>query len=147
MEGPRSALIRSALIAILLLAGLLIAPQIGGQSATERRACPPGYQRFSEGEAKARGLCINDKHPEDPRELAASGAQQYAIQAAPGKTVPRNAYIRAIRRRSHILKHGQSPPNRHRWQPYGIGPLQAQDKAYSSVNGLGLVELAGRITD
>src|SRR5439155_5032475 len=88
----------------------------------------------------------NLQHPESPEDIAAMGAQEYARQAAPATTIPRNASWNAILARQRILRHGQTAANRHRWTKYGIGPLQASDKDYPSVNGLGLVELGGRPT-
>src|SRR5206468_1891658 len=61
-------------------------------------------------------------------------------------TIPSGSYLKAIRARARILAQGRSADNAHRWQRYGRGPLHAADKKYPSVNGEGLVELAGRPT-
>src|SRR2546423_10602258 len=65
-------------------------------AASTHASCPPGYEPFSrEGAATLLGhtvrdkLCINQKHPETMADMAALGAQQYAVQAAPGTTIPR----------------------------------------------------------
>src|SRR4051812_17457639 len=146
----------AGLSAAAVLASLVAVPGLRSTrpvAARLSRACPPGYVPASQdgettlaGHAQRNSLCINAKHPET-EDLAASGRQQFAIQAAPKATIPANAYIKAIRARNRILRSGQRAANRHAWHKYGIGPLQAQEKDYPGVNGLGLVELAGRITD
>jgi photosystem II stability/assembly factor-like uncharacterized protein len=137
------------------LVALPAAPRVFDASAAQvSRSCPPGYIPLTQdgsttlaGHLHRDRLCISAKHPEDAQEVAASGAQQFAKYAAPSGKIPASSYNRAIQQRNRLLKKGQSPANRHRWTPYGKGPLQAQDAPYAGVNGLGLVELAGRITD
>jgi hypothetical protein len=74
-------------------------------------------------------------------------SERSAVYNAPSGTVPANARARALEEAETM--HGRPRPSElnHPWKPYGIGPLQSADEGYDSVNVLGLVELAGRITD
>ncbi|MFN2543975.1 MAG: hypothetical protein ABR600_05310 [Actinomycetota bacterium] len=149
----------AALVAVASIAGFAAVPSAGFDAAVagEARtsgACPPGYVSMSKegstslaGHVHRAGWCINAKHPEDASELADNGAQQFAKYAAPRTKFPSSSYFTAIRQRNRLLKRGQSAANSNRWTPYGKGPLQSADPDYPGVNGLGLVELAGRITD
>lgn len=77
----------------------------------------------------------------------AAEAQRSAIQTAPTGTMPTAALATAIAQRDRLAAKGSAPQDSARWERNGIGPLQAADAGYTGVNGLGLVELAGRITD
>jgi hypothetical protein len=77
----------------------------------------------------------------------ASEAQRAAVQTAPSGTTPPHALATAIAQRDRLASRGSAPEDSHRWTRNGIGPLQAADPGYTGVNGLGLVELAGRVTD
>src|SRR3712207_8242526 len=43
--------------------------------------------------------CVNAKHPEPFGEIYGRAAQEFSVQAAPTGSIPRNAYINAIRQR------------------------------------------------
>jgi photosystem II stability/assembly factor-like uncharacterized protein len=143
-----------AVAALLLLGAISALPQSGA-------LCPPGYQPYGAEEQSLREefeleheyddasatICINDKHPESYGELSALAAQRAAIASAPSGIVPAGAFGRAFGQRTEMLAAGQSPANSHAWEPVGSGVLQAGDPGYDGVNGLGLVELAGRITE
>jgi hypothetical protein len=77
----------------------------------------------------------------------ANEIQRMAIQAAPNGSVPENAISHALADKGRLLGKGQSGVFGHSWTSNGRGPLQVADAGYSSVNGLGFVEVAGRITD
>ncbi len=77
----------------------------------------------------------------------AAEAQRAAIQSAPSGTTPPQALANAISQRGRLAARGSAPQDSHAWTRNGVGPLQAADPGYTGVNGLGLVELAGRITD
>ena len=77
----------------------------------------------------------------------ANEVQRAAVQSAPNGVMPANAQANAIAQKLRLLAKGYSPGNGNRWTSNGIGPLQVADEGYDSVNGLGLVENAGRVTD
>ena len=120
--------------------------------------CPTGYHRAGSEEMRrgpdetqrlivsATSLCISDSHIESLEELQAMAAQQASIQNAPYASSPPGAFQSALRKKSQIFGSGQDRENSNRWQQVGRGPLQAADPNYTGVNGLGHVELAGRIT-
>jgi hypothetical protein len=128
-------------------------------SAAERPVrCPAGYATAEEmeGEGSAveadgplerEGICMSTKHPESMSELAIMRSEQAAIFTSPGGVAPANAREQAIAERDALAAKPKADELSHPWKPVGIGPLQSADAGYDSVNGLGLVELAGRITD
>ncbi|MGB8649082.1 MAG: hypothetical protein WCD35_00330 [Mycobacteriales bacterium] len=77
----------------------------------------------------------------------AAEAQRAAIQSAPSGNTPAQALARAIDQRNRLAARGSAAVDSHGWTRNGIGPLQAADPGYTGVNGLGLVELSGRVTD
>jgi hypothetical protein len=77
----------------------------------------------------------------------AAEAQRAAIQSAPSGTTPPQALSMAIAQRDRLAARGSAAQDSKAWTRNGIGPLQAADAGYTGVNGLGLVELAGRVTD
>jgi photosystem II stability/assembly factor-like uncharacterized protein len=90
--------------------------------------------------------CIGDKHPEPLSEMAAGASQMLAKQAAPRRSVPKNAFINAIKQRNRIAHQGHSAQARGTWHHYGKGPLRGDVKDYASVAGYGLENLSGRVT-
>ncbi len=72
--------------------------------------------------------------------------QLAAVRTAPDGMVPPNAAATAIAQRDRLAARGSAPADSHVWQRNGIGPLQSADAGYGGVNGLGLVELGGRVT-
>jgi len=77
----------------------------------------------------------------------ANEIQRRSIQSAPNGQIPANAIADALAQKARLLKKGQSGAYDNRWTANGRGPLQVADAGYEGVNGLGLVENAGRITD
>lgn len=77
----------------------------------------------------------------------ANEIQRLSVQAAPSGMLPPNAQANAIAQKLRLLAKGHSQGNGNRWTSNGIGPLQVADAGYDGVNGLGLVENGGRITD
>ena len=87
-------------------------------------------------------------HPEVDSELAQINAQAGSIAAAPGhEAPPADLYGRAARAARKMAKARRAKENTKPWKPYGSGPLRNADKDYTGVNGLGLVNIAGRVTD
>jgi hypothetical protein len=100
-------------------------------------SCPAGYKPIS-GSA-----CVSLKHPESVVELEIRGRQFDAVRAAPhAKTHPK-AFAGALEQRAAMPKSVDGSEGT--WRPYGHGPLISNGPAYNSVNGLGLVNLMGRI--
>lgn len=77
----------------------------------------------------------------------ANEIQRAAVQSAPDGVTPPNAMANALAQKLRLLAKGQSAGNGNRWTANGRGPLQVADAEYGNVNGLGLVENGGRITD
>jgi len=73
--------------------------------------------------------------------------QRAAIQSAPYGTIPPSAVSNALLQKARLAAKGQSAGNDRAWDSNGIGPLQVADAEYAGVNGLGLVENGGRVTD
>jgi hypothetical protein len=73
----------------------------------------------------------------------ANEIQRAAIQG----TMSNGALAAAIDQKLRLLRKGQGPGDANRWTANGSGPLQVADAGYGGVNGLGLVETGGRITD
>jgi hypothetical protein len=80
-------------------------------------------------------------------EQLAHAYQQAAVQSAPFNSVPPSAVAESLAQKARLLAKGQSAGNANRWDYNGSGPLQVADAEYGGVNGLGLVENAGRVTD
>ncbi|MEA2498818.1 MAG: hypothetical protein QOH26_1223, partial [Actinomycetota bacterium] len=147
----------------LLLVGNTSSGVIPGPDsvAADSFKCPAGYvvagaeERIRSGgplQMAQEGLespvvCVNAKHPEPMGEIYGKIGQEFAIQAAPTGTIPKGVYIKAIHARKRVQRQGQTAENSHRWKAYGNGPLRSADPEYGGVNGTGLVNLAGRITD
>src|SRR6266540_185129 len=98
----------------------------------ERTSCPPGYGPVSAEpeygasvdpalhsliQTSAVGLlpltCISDKHPESAMDIAALGAQRFAVMAAPTGIIPHDALLAAIQQREQVRSQGQSAANAH----------------------------------
>jgi hypothetical protein len=164
----RTRFVLASAVAFVLAASVVVASRPDRSEA----ACPAGYtswaeleQREGRGlesrgmdgheaapdrsalEAELEGLCISDKHPESLAELALAHSERAAVIGAPSGFVPLNARAKALAQREALASKPRSDTLSFPWKPYGVGPLQSADEGYDSVNGLGLVELAGRITD
>jgi hypothetical protein len=105
-------------------------------------------QGASDGErADVRG-CLSRKHPESVGDIAAVNAFRAARETAPARTLQPGAYAAASQAaRDKASKPRTLPGNGGDWQPAGQGPLIADDARFAEVNGLGLADLAGRVTD
>jgi hypothetical protein len=77
----------------------------------------------------------------------ANEVQRAAVQSAPNGVTPPNAIANALAQKLRLLAKGFSRGNGNRWTLNGLGPLQVADAGYGGVNGLGLVENGGRVTD
>jgi hypothetical protein len=73
----------------------------------------------------------------------ANEIQRAAIQG----TMSNGALAAAIAQKQKLARKGFGPGDGNRWQANGIGPLHVNDAGYTGVNGLGLVENGGRVTD
>lgn len=153
----------AVVLTVALAASVVVAVRPGVDTAAS--ACPAGYTSYAELEAKEghlgeadrhegdrseadlEGLCISNKHPESLAELSIMRSERGSIYGAPFGRVPANARARALAERDALAAKPRTDENSHPWKPFGVGPLQSADEGYDSVNGLGLVELAGRITD
>lgn len=141
--------------AFAVLAMLAFAP--GSPVGSFATGCPAGYSPFGAEEKLLYGRdvkpldgseqCVNDKNPESMEELGALWSQRFAIAAAPDGIVPAGAFSTALRERAAVLRGGQSPDNDNAWIPVGRGPLHTMEEGYSGVNGLGIGDVAGRITE
>jgi hypothetical protein len=148
-------------IALAAIAATLVAAWVLKPAAANTTSpCPPGYELFANEERtmKAAGVkekqplykevaaantCVAMKHPESVIELEIRGRQFNAVRAAPhGKTNPR-AFSGALEQRAAMPRSVDGSEGT--WRPYGHGPLISNHPAYNSVNGLGLVNLQGRI--
>ena len=154
-RSPVSALITVA-SAFVVAAAVLVASRDGFVRTEEETACPAGYTSFEELEAREgggaeaeglEGLCVSNKHPESLAELSMMQAERAAMYLSANGTFPANARELSLAQRDALAAKAKTDELSHPWKPVGIGPLQSADEGYDSVNGLGLVELAGRITD
>ncbi len=154
-RSPVSALITVA-SAFVVAAAVLVASRDGFVRTEEGTACPAGYTSFEELEAREgggaeaeglEGLCVSNKHPESLAELSIMQAERAAMYLSANGTFPANARELSLAQRDALAAKAKTDELSHPWKPVGIGPLQSADEGYDSVNGLGLVELAGRITD
>ncbi|HEV3478615.1 MAG TPA: hypothetical protein VG144_04110 [Gaiellaceae bacterium] len=129
-------------------------------SSTAAPDCPAGYKLLAKEEAAMRqagvveqeslhkevlaaSTCVTTKHPESLLELEIRGRQLNAVRAAPHGKVHPGAFSGALEERAAMPKSVNGSEGA--WRPYGHGPLISDDPAYNSVNGLGLVDLQGRI--
>ncbi len=132
----RLRLLGAALAGVAIVAAVASAGAMSERSAAPA-ACPDGYKPV-QGNA-----CLSLKHPESLIELEIRGRQFDAVRSAPhGKTHP-SAFAGALEQRSAMPSSVDGSQGT--WRPVGHGPLISNGPAYSSVNGLGLVNLQGRI--
>lgn len=166
-RSPSTSFLRVALVLTLAASGVVLLPL----TSTVDLGCPAGYKLVSraelaeefafgpasrgEGEEGEEGegreeaedlVCLFAKHPEPFAELEGLRAERSAMITAPFASVKGGAYRAALQQRSQMIASGASVPGDDAvWQPYGGGPLFADDPRYDSVNGLGLVDLMGRV--
>ena len=162
---------------VLLLAGAAAAAALlltGGSEPGQRLAangCPPGFtsreeresherlERLAQGEKGEAGeeaeregegpRCLNRKTPEPQGELMT--IQQNGARRSTGgitQTLKPGAYRHAVADRQAIERHGRTVPGSGgTWTPAGNGPLINDDERFGEVNGEGLGEVNGRISD
>lgn len=159
-------------LSLLLTIGALVAFAVargGGREATAHAGgCPPGwtsreqrerlharevrYERLhgGAGEREGGGVdgCVPRKHPESVGDIAAVNAFRSVRQAAPFSSVAPGAYTAAVSQRdARAAQRRTLAGTGGAWKPAGQGPLIADDERYPEVNGLGLADLNGRVTD
>jgi len=173
--SPRRRLLALGVAGWLGVTALAVAPQLVRAPSPE--TCPPGYELASERRPERlpgpdaapgfqgstsyadrdagldevladAGACIAVKHPESFSELAIANAERISQRTAPADHLRPGAYENAYRQTQALRAAGSElPGSAGTWAPYGSGPLQSADEGYEGVNGLGLVEVAGRPTD
>lgn len=112
---------------------------------TGQLKCPAGYKLADKEEYGVEG-CISLKHPEPLLEIQLRQAEWLSARTAPFADVAQGAFSAAMAERDRMAKSGVKVAGASGvWEPVGQGPLISNGPAYSSVNGLGLVNLAGRI--
>ena len=148
----------AALIAVTAGLGLATA-QAGSRPATNKAPLGLLDQLIAECAHAARGTyglpghycesaaTLYQEITGESLDRTAAEAQRAAIESAPSGITPAGAVAGAIAQRDRLAAEGQTAEDSHRWVRNGIGPLQSADPGYTGVNGLGLVELSGRITD
>ncbi len=129
------------------------------RDATERRAhASPGAGAAQSEKAREKTaenssggpepVCFNRKHPESLTELATRDRQATARETAPASSVRSGAYASAAARAQRMGARASSLPGAGAdWTPAGSGPLVNDDPHYPEVNGVGLADLNGRISD
>jgi hypothetical protein len=95
--------------------------------------------------AGATGGCAPALRAEPTAELLAMHAQ-LAARSTGGYPVKAGAFESAVAQHQAIARQGAAAPHA-TWIPVGKGPLNADVPGYSSTNGLGLNQLAGRVED
>jgi hypothetical protein len=92
--------------------------------------------------------CVPLKHPESTGDIAAVNAFRAVRSSAPFSTVAPGAYAAAVGQRDALAARKRTTAGTGgSWVPAGKGPLIADDQRYPEVNGLGLADLNGRVTD
>jgi hypothetical protein len=164
IAARRRPLVIGIVVVLAITASALVTTRSSRDDA--RAGCPSGYTSFAdmeateghleaaaaldeeEGDAAALdALCISNKHPESFAELSIMRSERASIYNAPSGRVLANARALSLAQRDALAAKPRTDELSHPWKPYGVGPLQSADEGYDSVNILGLVELAGRITD
>jgi hypothetical protein len=143
----------------------------------EAASCPPGFtteaqrERLGEREKRYEALRSSDgegerdagegrdsaeggkgcqplKHPESVGDIAAVNAFRSVRQTAPASSVKAGAYANAVRERDALSRAPRTlAGSGGTWKPAAQGPLVADDARFDEVNGLGLGDLNGRVTD
>ena len=105
--------------------------------------CPAGYRLDKD----VPGICVADKHPEPPFEPLWRQRQMMAMRSAPFAHVMPGAFAAAVAQNEQMKKAPKVRGIGGFWEEYGRGPLVVNDAAHPRVNGLGLVDVMGRIDD
>jgi hypothetical protein len=134
--------VRLALVVVLLALGVIVtSAYLMAPPSPTAAACPPGYQREEDGGPE----CINMKHPEPAQELILRQEGLESVRSAPYDHVAPGAYANALAEREAVAKEPKVQGTDGAWSLYGKGPLIVNHPDYRSVNGLGLVDNAGRL--
>ena len=158
MTHRRNAAFAALAIALAAVAVVAAPPS---PRATVAAECPPGYERMrldrsapawvvrlreaTQDQAPAPG-CIRVNRPESAADLYLANAEQAARHTAPFTSVKAGAQEAALEQRA-ALAGAAVPGTTGEWEPIGNTQLIVNDPEYDSVNGEGLVEVAGRIQD
>jgi hypothetical protein len=151
---------RLAGVGLLLAVAVALVAGTGLKSSSAHTAtCPDGFKRVAKEEtamrqagareqetlkeAVAASACVSLKHPESFIELEIRGRQFDAVRAAPNARPNAAAFASALDQRAAMPASVVGSEGTAR--PLGHGPLINNDPAYNSVNGLGLVNVMGRI--
>jgi Bacterial pre-peptidase C-terminal domain len=119
----------------------------GGESGEAERAREAEREREEHGEEGER-RCFTRKHPEPKGELMTRDTQASARVTAPASQLKPGAYAAAARSAKRLGARVSSLPGAAGdWAPAGNGPLIDDDPDYPEVNGQGLADLQGRISD
>src|SRR5688500_540400 len=105
--------------------------------------CPPGFGLAKE----LPGLCAADKHPEPFFEVQWRQRQLMSMRSAPFAHVMPGAFAAAVAQSEQMKKAPKVKGLGGYWESYGQGPLIVNDESTPRVNGLGLVDVMGRIDD
>ena len=160
LQVLRTFALASSLTALAAFGAVAIS---SGSQQAAAKDCPPGMSSVSPRELFAefggavleaetaqeqRGAtyCVSDMRPESFAEIAGMRNELTSRTLAPFSTVDGDAYLSALQERERMIRNtprvGAAAAS---WKPYGTGPLISNDPRFEMVNGLGLVELNGRV--
>jgi len=108
--------------------------------------CPVSY--VNEVEPNGESECVPGKHPESLADVVLRRDSRIFPSTSTYEPIPTGAYRAALEQKDELsapAAQAQVPGSNGPWQPYGNGPLIADDPRYGSVNGYGWSELNGRI--
>ncbi|MDX6411278.1 MAG: hypothetical protein QOE91_794 [Gaiellaceae bacterium] len=128
----------------LVALAALVAANAASVSHHTKANCAAGYTSATQLGESAPFECVAIKHPESTMELINRQLQLQTVRSAPYASVASGAYANALTQGAAVAKQGKTRDTAGAWQPYGHGPLIANDPRYTSVNGLGLVYNEGR---
>jgi hypothetical protein len=107
-----------------------------------------GEADHEEADGEGGAGCQPLKHPESLGDIAAVNAFRSVRVTAPATAVRAGAYAGAVGERDALARAPRTLAGTGgTWEPAGRGPLVADDDRYDQVNGLGLGDLNGRVTD
>ena len=155
------------LVAALVFAAYVGAPERSAVTVTPAVPCPPGTQREAEqpvaphADTRWRpeyqggveveyeavfGDCVPTRRAEMFAELVKRESESAIVRTAPFDTAARGALRAAIGQRMKLAQaDARVPGNRGRARPYGVGPVHFDDPRYD--DGHGLVDATARIDD
>src|SRR5205823_10003436 len=119
------------------------------RSVKVAKTCAPGFA-FARGEEahalgarSERGGCVRINHPELPDDLtkfSQAAARRFGTEYPAQRR-------KALRQKGRLADSTSISGANGTWRPLGAGPLIGSDPTYSSTNGDGYGDLAGRISD